>query len=75
MRADGQRSVLLSIIKNGNASTLDVVNGVKQALQTIRAAAPAGLEINELFDQSVFVTSVGRRRAARRRDRGRRSPR
>jgi len=33
VREDGQRSVLLSVIKNGNASTLAVVNGVKQALQ------------------------------------------
>ena len=57
VREDGHRSVLLSVIKNGNASTLAVVNGVKQALQAIRAAAPAGLKINELFDQSVFVTN------------------
>lgn len=55
VREDGHRSVLLSVIKNGNASTLAVVNGVKQALQSIRAAAPAGMRINELFDQSVFV--------------------
>src|SRR5438552_2983998 len=57
VREGGHRSVLLSIIKNGNASTLAVVNGVKQALQAARAAAPAGLKINELFDQSVFVTN------------------
>ena len=57
VRADGQRSVLLSIIKNGNASTLDVVNRVKAALQAARAAAPPGLKIDELFDQSVFVIS------------------
>ncbi len=57
VREDGKRSVLLSIIKNGNASTLDVVNRVKDALRTARAAAPAGLKIDELFDQSVFVTS------------------
>jgi multidrug efflux pump subunit AcrB len=57
VREDGKRSVLLSIIKNGNASTLAVVNGVKQALKNIQAAAPAGLKINQLFDQSVFVTS------------------
>ena len=41
VREDGRRSVLLSIIKNGNASTLAVVNAVKAALKTIRAAAPA----------------------------------
>ena len=57
VRENGHRSVLLSVIKNGNASTLAVVNGVKQALRTIRAAAPDGLNINALFDQSVFVTS------------------
>jgi multidrug efflux pump subunit AcrB len=57
VRENGHRSVLLSVIKNGNASTLTVVNGVKQALQSIRAAAPAGLKISELFDQSVFVTN------------------
>src|ERR1700754_421170 len=55
VREDGRRSVLLSVIKNGNASTLAVVNGVKNALQTIRASAPAGLNIHALFDQSVFV--------------------
>src|SRR6195256_184407 len=55
VRQDGRRSVLLSIIKNGNASTLQVVNAVHEALKTARAAAPAGLEIKELFDQSVFV--------------------
>src|SRR2546423_5810582 len=59
VREDGHRSVLLSVIKNGNASTLAVVNGVKKALQAARAAAPAGLRINELFDQSVFVTNSG----------------
>jgi multidrug efflux pump subunit AcrB len=57
VRENGKRSVLLSIIKNGNASTLSVVNGVKHALHNIQAAAPAGLKINQLFDQSVFVTS------------------
>ncbi|MGO8955112.1 MAG: efflux RND transporter permease subunit [Rhodomicrobium sp.] len=57
VRTDGKRGVLLTIIKNGDASTVDVVNGVKAALPTIRAAAPPGMEIKELFDQSVFVTN------------------
>lgn len=57
VRENGRRSVLLSIIKNGNASTLAVVNGVKKALTAVRAAAPPGLKITELFDQSVFVTN------------------
>jgi multidrug efflux pump subunit AcrB len=55
VRTDGRRSVLISIIKNGNASALTVVNAVKQALVGARAAAPAGMQIKELFDQSVFV--------------------
>ena len=57
VRADGKRSVLLSIIKNGNASTLTVVNAVKHVLNIARAAAPTGMVIKSLFDQSVFVTS------------------
>jgi multidrug efflux pump subunit AcrB len=57
VRTEGNRSVLLSIIKNGNASTLDVVNGVKDALVTARNAAPPGMQIKELFDQSIFVSA------------------
>ena len=52
---NGKRSVLLGVIKNGNASTLAVVNGVRKVLQVARAAAPPGLNINELFDQSKLV--------------------
>ena len=55
VRENGRHSVLLSIIKNGNASTLEVVDAVRDALKTARAAAPPGMEIKELFDQSVFV--------------------
>src|SRR6516164_8753694 len=58
VRADGKRGVLLSVIKNGNASTLDVVNGVKAALEVARATAPPGMQIKELFDQSVFVSAA-----------------
>jgi multidrug efflux pump subunit AcrB len=55
VRTGGKRSVLLTIIKNGEASTLDVVARVKAALPGVRAAAPPGMQITELFDQSVFV--------------------
>jgi multidrug efflux pump subunit AcrB len=57
VRSDGRRSVLTSVIKNGNASTLTVVNAVKHVLDVARAAAPPGLVIKSLFDQSVFVTA------------------
>src|SRR6201987_2664894 len=56
VRQNGQRSVLLSVIKNGNASTLAVVNGVRKVLETARAAAAPGLAINELFDQAKLVS-------------------
>ena len=56
VRQNGERSVLLSVIKNGNASTLAVVKGVRKVLETARAAAPPGLAINELFDQAKLVS-------------------
>jgi multidrug efflux pump subunit AcrB len=58
VHADGKKSVLLTIIKNGDASTLDVVNRVKAALPAIQRAAPPGMKISLLFDQSVFVQNA-----------------
>src|SRR6202049_3645082 len=57
VRQNGRRSVLMGVIKNGNASTVTVVNGVRKVLKIARAAAPPGLTITELFDQSKLVTS------------------
>ena len=57
VRENGRRSVLLSVIKNGGASTLAVVDGVRKVLTIAREAAPPGLSINELFDQSKLVTA------------------
>jgi multidrug efflux pump subunit AcrB len=58
VRKDGSRSALLTILKNGGASTLDIVNRIKALLPGMRAAAPPGLEITELFDQSIFVRAA-----------------
>ncbi len=55
VRQDGRRSALLSILKNGGASTLDIVNRVKKVLPKIRATVPPELDIKLLFDQSIFV--------------------
>ena len=55
VRRDGIRSVMMQVLKNGAASTLDIVSEVWKLLPTIRAAAPKGMEVNLLFDQSVFV--------------------
>src|ERR1700722_11330657 len=57
VRQNGRRSVLMGVIKNGNASTVTVVNGVRKVLKIAREAAPPGLTITELFDQSKLVTS------------------
>jgi multidrug efflux pump subunit AcrB len=55
-RADGKPNVLLSVMKTGSVSTLDIVKQIKNdVLPTSRAAAPKGLKITELFDQSLFV--------------------
>ena len=58
VRSDGRHSVLMQVLKNGNASTLDVVDNVKRALPGINAAAPEGMNIQTLFDQSVFVSEA-----------------
>lgn len=58
VRSDGRHSVLVTVLKNGAASTLSVVNSVKSFLPTIRAAAPKDMKITPLFDQSVFVSGA-----------------
>lgn len=55
VRNDGKRAVLLTILKNGATSTLDIANAIWKLLPTMRASAPKGLSIDLLFDQSVFV--------------------
>ena len=55
VRREGIGSVLMQVLKNGAASTLDIVNQVKELLPTIRAAAPKGMDINLIFDQSIFI--------------------
>jgi multidrug efflux pump subunit AcrB len=56
--SNGVKGALLPVLKNGNASTLDVVARVKKALPQIAATLPQGLQIKPLFDQSVFVSSA-----------------
>jgi CzcA family heavy metal efflux pump len=58
VRQDGSPSALLTILKNGGASTIDIVNQIKALLPGMRAAAPPGLEMTELFDQSIFVRAA-----------------
>lgn len=58
VRRNGNRGALVTLLKNGNASTLDIVNQVKAIMPQIKAAAPANLQIDLLFDQSLFVTAA-----------------
>jgi multidrug efflux pump subunit AcrB len=55
VRVNGQRSVLLTIQKAGDASTLDVIAGIKALLPHIKTIVPPQLEIAPLADQSIFV--------------------
>ncbi|WP_244850061.1 efflux RND transporter permease subunit [Caballeronia sp. SL2Y3] len=58
VRQDGRRGVLISVLKNGNASTLAIVNTLHSLLPQARAALPQDLKITALFDQSVFVKAA-----------------
>jgi CzcA family heavy metal efflux pump len=55
VRVNGQRAALLSVIKSGAASTLDIIDRVKEALPRIATGLPPELQIKQLADQSVFV--------------------
>ena len=55
---NGQRGVLMSIYKTGNASTLEIVDGVKAMLQTYSSSLPEGLQVTQFFDQSLFVRAA-----------------
>jgi CzcA family heavy metal efflux pump len=54
----GNRSVLLTVLKNGAASTLAVVDGVKRKVEQIRDQLPEQLQIKLIGDQSIFVRSA-----------------
>jgi len=55
VRQDGNRGALMSIYKNGKASTLQIVSGVKGIVQQAAQALPPELKVTSLFDQSLFV--------------------
>ncbi|HKN73864.1 MAG TPA: efflux RND transporter permease subunit [Candidatus Acidoferrum sp.] len=55
VRVNGQRGVLMSTYKTGGASTLDIVDRVKQVLANYASSLPEGLRVSTFFDQSVFV--------------------
>ena len=55
VRQDGLRGTLLTVMKNGGASTLDIVKNIKATLQRVAPTLPDDLVMKPLFDQSLFV--------------------
>jgi multidrug efflux pump subunit AcrB len=58
VHVDGNRSVLLSVFKNGATSTLEIVGGIKKMLQIIKPSLPDALDIKPIDDQSMFVRAA-----------------
>jgi multidrug efflux pump subunit AcrB len=55
VRVNGSRGALMTVLRNGRASTIDIVNSVKKALPKILDGLPKELEVRQLMDQSIFV--------------------
>src|SRR6202453_3873576 len=58
VRQDGRRGALVTVLKSGNASTLDVVEGIRTLLPRVAATLPPALKILPLADQSIFVRAA-----------------
>jgi multidrug efflux pump subunit AcrB len=55
VHVDGNRSVLMQVLKNGSVSTLSIIAGIKQQVEELKAILPSALNIAQIGDQSVFV--------------------
>jgi CzcA family heavy metal efflux pump len=58
VRQDGSRGVLLTVLKNGGASTLDIVKNIKAMLPDLLKRVPREMNVKLLFDQSLFVRAA-----------------
>jgi multidrug efflux pump subunit AcrB len=58
VRVNGSRAVLMTILKAGAASTLNVIDGIKSLLPRVEESLPAGLSVHAVGDQSVFVKAA-----------------
>jgi multidrug efflux pump subunit AcrB len=58
VRLDGRRAVLMSVLKTGKASTIDIINSINEKLPQIRTTLPPALKIEAISDQSVFVRAA-----------------
>src|SRR6202049_4331634 len=55
VHVDGQRAALMTVLKSGNASTLDVIASIKEAMPRVLASLPPELQVRPIADQSLFV--------------------
>jgi multidrug efflux pump subunit AcrB len=58
VHVDGNRSVLMSVLKSGNTSTLAIVDGVRDKLKAIQSSLPPNLTVQPINDQSLFVRAA-----------------
>ena len=58
VHVNGNRSVLMQVLKNGSVSTLAIVDGIKEKLQQIKDILPANLQIAQIGDQSIFIKAA-----------------
>jgi multidrug efflux pump subunit AcrB len=57
-RVDGKRAVLMNVYTTGNASTIDIIDGINQRLPNARATLPPELKLASMSDQSIFVRAA-----------------
>jgi CzcA family heavy metal efflux pump len=55
VRVDGKRAILMSIMKTGSSSTLEIIKGIHEKLESIKGQLPPQLRVDALSDQSIFV--------------------
>ncbi|UPG90614.1 efflux RND transporter permease subunit [Luteibacter aegosomaticola] len=58
VHVDGNRSVLMTVLKNGSASTLAIIQGIKDRVKSMKDALPENLKISPIGDQSLFVSGA-----------------
>ena len=58
VRVNGARAVLMTILKAGSASTLDIIDGIKSLLPRVQESLPSSLNLRAVGDQSVFVKAA-----------------
>jgi multidrug efflux pump subunit AcrB len=58
VHVDGSRSVLMTVLKAGSVSTLDIISGIKQEVERLKSILPGNLNIAQIGDQSVFVSGA-----------------